>query len=86
MTTEFENSGDPLEKMMVTPEHARNYLEFLGYTEDVWDEMMEKRFGSHNVRAYITIARGGGSKIRRRGLSGRTLERWFISYKKFIRN
>lgn len=44
---------------LVTPERARVHLEFLGYTEDMWDRIMEENFGSHNVRAYISIIRGG---------------------------
>lgn len=51
--------ADLFEKMAVTPAQARAYLEHLGYTEETWDEIMKKRIGSHNVRAYISIARGG---------------------------
>lgn len=51
------------EKMAVTPERARAHLEHLGYTEDMWNEIMEEKFASHNVRAYISIVRGGVPRL-----------------------
>ncbi|OGE14746.1 hypothetical protein A3F00_03210 [Candidatus Daviesbacteria bacterium RIFCSPHIGHO2_12_FULL_37_11] len=74
-----------MEKFLVTPGRARAHLEFLGYTEDMWDRIMREKFGSHNVRAYISIVRGGGSKTRRISLSGGKAKRWPISHKKFTR-
>lgn len=72
------------EQRAVTPERARAHLEFLGYEEDMWDLIMEDKFGSHNVRAYISIVRGG-PKTRRRGLYGRAYKRRVDSYKRFTR-
>lgn len=51
------------EKMAVTPESARAHLEFLGYEEDMWDQIMGDKFGSHNVRAYISIVKGGVPRL-----------------------
>lgn len=49
--------------LLVTPENARAHLEYLGYTEDMWDRIMDEKFGSHNVRAYISIVRGGVPRL-----------------------
>lgn len=68
--------------MAVTPERARAHLEHLGYTEDTWDEVMKENYASHNVRAYISIVRGGGPKITRRSLYGRAHKRWSNTHAK----
>ena len=65
METEAEiiarNPG--MANFLVTPEGARAHLENLGYTEDMWDRIMGEKFGSHNVRAYISIVRGGAPRF-----------------------
>lgn len=56
-------NNELFEKMAITPEAAREHLEFQGYTEDMWDRIMEDKFGSHNTRAYISIVRGGVPRL-----------------------
>lgn len=50
-------------ELATTPEEARSHLEHLGFNEDMWARIMSDNFGSHNVRAYITIARGGVPRL-----------------------
>lgn len=52
----------------ITPLEARARLEAMGFVEEFWDRIMHKgfngiRYGSHEVRALITIARGVTSEV-----------------------
>ena len=57
------NEQDRIDINKITPEQARSKLEYMGFFDNRWDEIMKKGFsgkslGSHEVRALITIARG----------------------------
>ena len=42
----------------ISPDAARAYLEHLGYTHDLWEEIMHENKTSHEVRGLISIAQG----------------------------
>lgn len=61
-------SKESIDSMAVTPEQARAHLEHLGYTEDTWNKIMKENYASHNVRAYISIVRGGSQDYKEKSI------------------
>jgi hypothetical protein len=55
--------------LAITPQEARNRLDFQGYDEEKWDKIMRKgtsglgSIGSHETKALIVIARGDKPQI-----------------------
>lgn len=52
-----------VDRLGLSPELARERLVKLGYTDDLWDEILEKRGSSHEVRACIIIASGTQKRL-----------------------
>jgi hypothetical protein len=55
--------GDTPKITILTPEQARNQLEDMGLEDQYWDRFLRKddgsgKWGSHELAALITIARG----------------------------
>jgi len=50
------------ENKPISPHEARQFVEGLGYQEEVWDNIMDQSLLSHEVRGLISIARQDGSR------------------------
>lgn len=46
------------EREKLKPVNAAKRLESLGFTQDMWEDIIENKLISHEVRALITIATG----------------------------
>jgi glycine cleavage system aminomethyltransferase T len=52
-----------VDRLGLSPETARELLTEIGYTDDLWDEILAERGKSHELRACIIIARGNLKRL-----------------------
>jgi len=53
-----ESKQNLLKRYGIEPEQAKKWLEHLGFTEEYWDELLAEEDESHELRAFVKIAKG----------------------------